>query len=66
MKESRNFEHGKMRNIYYYLEKINFEKRVTDEAKFIRDRKNSPDFDCLMSSFVFVQFVFGMDLITLN
>ena len=46
-----------MRNIYYYLEKINFEKRVTEEAKFIRDRKNSPDFDCLMSSFVFVQFV---------
>lgn len=28
-----------MRNIYYYLEKINFEKRVTEEAKFIRDRK---------------------------
>lgn len=50
----------KLKNIYDYLEKINFEKRINEEVKFIRDRRNSADFEVIVSPFVMTQFVFSI------
>lgn len=49
-----------LKNIYDYLSKINFEKRIAEEAKFIRDRKNNPDFELMVCPFVMMQFVFSI------
>lgn len=49
-----------LKNIYNYLGKINFEKRINEEVKFIRDRKNNPDFEIIVSPFVMMQFVFSI------
>lgn len=49
-----------LKNIYDYLEKINFEKRIVEEVKFIRDRRNSADFECIVNPFVMTQFVFSI------
>ena len=50
----------KLKNIYDYLEKINFEKRINKEVKFIRDRRNSTDFEVIVSQFVMTQFIFSI------
>lgn len=49
-----------LKNIYKYLEKINFEKRIKEKVKFIRDVKNSEDFEAMVSPFVMTQFVFSI------
>lgn len=50
----------RLKNIYDYIEKIDFEKRIKKEVKFIRDRRNSNDFEIIVSPFVMTQFVFSI------
>ena len=49
-----------IKNIYTYLDEIQFEKRVKEEAAFIRRAKNSDNLDNIASDFVMLNFVYSL------
>lgn len=49
-----------MKNIYTYLDKIQFEKRVKDKVAQIKKLKDSENFDAVVSDFVMLNWIYGL------
>lgn len=49
-----------MKNIYTYLDKIQFEKRVKDKVAQIKKLKDSENFDAVVSDFIMLNWIYGL------